>query len=119
MAHMVTFRAADGKQESGLHEDVDEAVAFVEQLRNGGGADEIRLFEVTEIPLEFRAYYKVEISGSGAVVQASTDAVVAAEPAVILAPESPEQLQVLAPETVPEIPRMDSPADSSFGIFSR
>lgn len=118
MAHMVTFRAADGKQESGLHEDVDEAVAFVEQLRNGGGADEIRLFEVTEIPLEFRAYYKVEINGPAA-APPGTDAVVVDPVAVPLAPETADQAHVLAPETVPEIPRMDSPADSSFGIFSR
>lgn len=115
MAHMVTFRAADGKQESGLHDDVNEAITFVEQLRNGGGADEIRLFEVTEIPLEFRAYYKVEINGAGAPVPES----VVPETAVILAPEATDAPPVLAPETVPEIPRMDAPSDSSFGIFSR
>ncbi|MFN8105398.1 MAG: hypothetical protein U0U69_13145 [Acidimicrobiia bacterium] len=114
MAHMVTFRAADGKQESGLHEDVDEAIAFVEQLRNGGGADDIRLFEVTEIPLEFRAYYKVELSGPG-----GPQAAVVPEPAVLIAPEPVDATQMIAPETVPEIPRMEAPAETSFGIFSR
>lgn len=116
MAHMVTFRAADGKQESGLHDDVDEAIAFVEQLRNGGGADDIRLFEVTEIPLEFRAYYKVELAASGG-GQVATPA--APEQTVLISPESSEMPPVLAPETVPEIPRMETPADTNFGIFSR
>lgn len=115
MAHMVTFRAADGKQESGLHDDVDEAVAFVEQLRNGGGADDIRLFEVTEIPLEFRAYYKVELSAAAAA--RSQDQAV--PEAVLIAPEPAEPAPVMAAETVPEIPRMETQPDPSFGIFAR
>lgn len=116
MAHMVTFRAADGKQESGLHDDVDEAIAFVEQLRNGGGADDIRLFEVTEIPLEFRAYYKVELAASQG---GQAPAAPVPEQAVLITAETADAAPVLAPETVPEIPRMESPADTSFGIFSR
>lgn len=116
MAHMVTFRAADGKQESGLHDDVDEAIAFVEQLRNGGGADDIRLFEVTEIPLEFRAYYKVELAASQG---GQAPAAPVPEQAVLITAETAGAAPVLAPETVPEIPRMESPADTSFGIFSR
>lgn len=114
MAHMVTFRAADGKQESGLHDDVDEAIAFVEQLRNGGGSDDIRLFEVTEIPLEFRAYYKVELAAQG-----GAQTPVVAEPAVLITSEPVDATSVLVPETVPEIPRMETPAETSFGIFSR
>lgn len=61
--YMVVFPAAQGKNGYHLAEELEEAIKFVEHLRNSEGVGEARLFRMTEIPLEVKAYYKVEIAG--------------------------------------------------------
>ena len=67
MSHMVIFRSADGK--SGYHqtEEIEEAVRFVERLRNAEGVEQARIFRLEEVSFEFRPYYRVEV-GSAPVV---------------------------------------------------
>src|SRR5437868_15351775 len=62
MTHMVIFRRPEGK--SGYHqaENVDEAVRFVERLRNQEQVTDARIFRMEEVPIEFRTYYKVELA---------------------------------------------------------
>ena len=64
MSHMVIFRSTDGK--SGYHqtEELDEAIRFVERLRNAEGVEQARIFRLEEVAFEFRPYYRVEV-GSG------------------------------------------------------
>src|SRR5688500_11033982 len=61
---MVIFRSTDGK--SGYHqtEELDEAIRFVERLRNAEGVEQARIFRLEEVAFEFRPYYRVEV-GSG------------------------------------------------------
>ncbi len=64
MSHMVVFRSADGKPGYHQAETLDEAIRFVEHLRNQEGVSDTRLFRMQEIPLEVRTYYRVEVAGS-------------------------------------------------------
>jgi hypothetical protein len=60
--YMVVFTSAEGR--SGYHhaDELEEAVRFVERMRNGEGVTDAKLYRMTEIPLEVKAYYKVEIA---------------------------------------------------------
>lgn len=63
MPHMVIFRSAEGKPGYHQAESLDEAVRFVEHLRNQEGVSETRIFRMQEVPIEFKTYYKVEVAG--------------------------------------------------------
>ena len=62
MPHMVIFRSADGKPGYHYAENLDEAVRFVEHLRNQEQVMEARIFRLQEVPIEVKTYYKVEVS---------------------------------------------------------
>lgn len=59
---MVSYRGADGQQ--GYHEtdELSEAIAYVEHLRNDEAVDHARIFKLDEVSFEFRPYYRVEIA---------------------------------------------------------
>ena len=61
MPHMVIFRSTEGKPGYHQAETVDEAARFVEHLRNQEGVSEARIYRMQEVPIEFRAYYRVEV----------------------------------------------------------
>src|SRR5213079_75274 len=79
MTHMVIFRHPEGK--AGYHqaENVDDAVRFVERLRNQEHVTDARIFRMEEVPIEFRTYYKVELASAPAPAPAAAPAV-ATEP---------------------------------------
>ena len=61
MEHLVKFRTAEGRDGQHTAAALDEALRFVERLRNHEGASEVRVFRMQEIPIEFKAYFKVEL----------------------------------------------------------
>lgn len=61
MAHMVIFRRPDGKPGYHQADSVDDAVRFVEMLRNQEQVTDARIFRMEEVPIEFRPYYRVEV----------------------------------------------------------
>lgn len=61
MAHMVIFRRPDGKPGYHQADSVDDAIRFVEMLRNQEKVTDARIFRMEEVPIEIRAYYKVEV----------------------------------------------------------
>jgi hypothetical protein len=62
---MVVFKTAEGKTAFHQAESLEEALKFVERVRNHEGVSEAHLYRLTEIPLEIKTYFKVEIaSGS-------------------------------------------------------
>lgn len=65
MSHLVIFRGEGGKTSYHQSETLDEAVKFVEHLRNQENVEDARLFRLDEVPLEVRTYYKVEVSAAG------------------------------------------------------
>ena len=64
MSHMVMFRSAEGK--AGYHqaEALDDAIRFVERLRNSENVEQARIFRMEEVGFEYRPYYRVEVAGA-------------------------------------------------------
>ncbi len=62
--HVVFFPGADGGPAFRRFPSLEEAVRFVEHLRNVEGVGEVSVYALTEVPLEFRAYYRVAVPGT-------------------------------------------------------
>jgi hypothetical protein len=92
--HVVFFPAPDGAPAFRRVPTLDEAVRLVEHLRNVEGVNEVSCHALTEVPLAFRAYYRVE-------VPAPVEAPVVAE-----VPEQPVAEQVEAPQV--EVPQLEA-----------
>ena len=101
MEHVVFFPAPDGAPAFRRVSSLDEAVRLVEHLRNVEGVSSVSVHALTEVPLSFRAYYKVEVPGDvAAPVQVPAQPV---EPLV----EAPVDVQVRAEDA----PVEDAPAE--------
>lgn len=104
MSHMVIYRTGDGQPGYHQAEELDEAVKFVERLRNGDGVDGARIFRMEEVNFDFRPYFKVEIGPSGEptdVPYEPTPAPAAAPAPEVMAAPEPEPLTVPEPEPLP------------------
>ena len=66
MSFMVNFRSAEGKQGYHPTDTLEEAVRFVEHVRNQEHVTDARVWRLQEIPLEVKTYYKVEVVAPGA-----------------------------------------------------
>lgn len=80
MPHMVIFRSSEGKPGYHQAEALDEAVRFVEHLRNQEQVSDARIFSMQEVPIEFKTYYKVEVGGVPAPVPFAAEEPPVAEP---------------------------------------
>ena len=63
MEHIVFFPAQDGSPAFRRVASLDDAVRLVEHLRNVEQVADVTVHALTEVPLAFRAYYKVEVAG--------------------------------------------------------
>ena len=61
MSYMVNFRSSEGKPGYHPTDTLEEAVRFVEHLRNQEQVDDARVWRLQEVPLEVKTYYKVEV----------------------------------------------------------
>ena len=92
MEHVVFFPAADGSPAFRRVPSFDEAVRLVEHLRNVEGLSTVSVHALSEVPLAFRAYYRVEVPAAPVVpVQPVGD-----EPRGVAGP-APEPVAVPAP----------------------
>jgi hypothetical protein len=80
MAHMVVFRSNEGKPGYHQTEALDDAVKFVERLRNIENVTEARIFQLQEVPIEFKTYYRVEVGSGSAEATADGASVEGADP---------------------------------------
>ena len=133
MEHVVFFPAPDGTPAFRRLADLDEAIRLVEHLRNVEGVSSASVHSLTEVPLAFRTYYRVEVP-SVLDVPARVDALPVAEipafevPAVeIPALEVPaEHVPALAlveklpaePEPEPAMARNGHATPTSLGFFA-
>jgi hypothetical protein len=62
VSHMVIFRSTDGRPGYHQADELDEAVAYVERLRNEEGVEHARIFRLDEVTFEFRPYFRVAIA---------------------------------------------------------
>ncbi len=103
MEHVVFFPAPDGSPAFRRVPSLDEAVRLVEHLRNVEGVSTVSVHALSEVPLAFRAYYKVEVPAAEAPVAAppaTLDPVVDVEPlhhapALALVGDAPAEEPVL------------------------
>jgi hypothetical protein len=64
MEHVVFSASVDGLGEEFRRvSSLEEAVRVVEHLRNDLGVADAAVFSLTPVPLAFRTYYRVEVSG--------------------------------------------------------
>lgn len=66
MSFLVNFRSPDGKVGYHPADSLEEAVRFVEHLRNQEQVPDARVWRLQEVPLEVRTYYKVEVATAAA-----------------------------------------------------
>ncbi len=59
--HVVFFPSSDGTPAFRRLPSFEEAVRLVEHLRNAEGVEHVTVHSLTEVPLAFRAYYRVEV----------------------------------------------------------
>ncbi len=71
MSHMVIYRGADGKPGYHQTEEIHDAVAFVEELRNSQGVEEARIFRMEEVRFEYQPYFRVQIAEGGSALRAA------------------------------------------------
>ena len=104
MAHMVIFQSIDGSPGYQQCEGIEDAVKFVEELRNDRGVDRARIFRMEEVEFEFRPYWFVVQRDAAAAAAAAAAPVASAAPAApVMPPPSPSSM-VAEPEalTVPD-----------------
>ena len=102
MAHMVIFRRPDGKPGYHQADGVDDAIRFVEMLRNQEKVTDARIFRMEEVPIEIRAYYKVEV-----VTEEPAPVASSATPPEPLAPVPPAVADALPETPAPDVAPLD------------
>lgn len=139
MSHMVIFRNSEGKSGNHMTESLEDAVRFVEHLRNNEQVTDARVFRMQEVPLEFKVMYKVEINDLPGAAASGGDASAGPAPAAATPqPAGPPPAPAPAPEaaapamSAPPAPAADAGAPAAptgedggtegggrFGLFSR
>ena len=132
MSHMVIYRGTDGSPGYHQADEVHDAVAFVEQLRNDQGVEEAKIFRMEQVTFEYRPYFRVELTASGPslAAPAPTPAVAAAPAAASTAtaapatapPEFVEAAEAAAPEVaIPNtsVPNATPAGDSNGDVGAR
>jgi len=101
---MVIFRRPDGKPGYHQADGVDDAVRFVEMLRNQEKVTDARIFRMEEVPIEVRTYYKVEVAEAAEDSEAPPMA-----PAAPVSPVPPVVANALTdtPQPQPDVPLLD------------
>ena len=103
MEHAVFYPGPDGAPAFRRFASVDEAVRFVEHLRNVEGVEDVSVQMLTPVPLAFRAYYRVEMPVADAPVvpeQAAAELAMAVDAAV----PAPLEAELLEPVDVGAAP---------------
>ena len=109
MSHMVIFQTPDGNPGYNQFETVEEAVEFVEKLRNDQSIDNARMFALEEIKFELKPYYRVEL-------QALTQGSAPTSQGPFASPPVSEPAPVSEPTPQPA-PAASGAPNSSFGNF--
>jgi hypothetical protein len=65
--HMVVFTSAEGRPSYYQTETLDDAIKFVERVRNTEGVEDAKLYRMAEIPLQVKTYVKVELASEGGI----------------------------------------------------
>ena len=120
MEHVVFFPAHDGSPAFRRLASLEDAVRLVEHLRNVENVSEVSCHALSEVPLAFKAWYRVEVPTADAAPEAPVVEVEAAPVAEVHVEEAPVVAEV--PEQ--PVPVMAAPngrregGASSLGFFA-
>src|SRR5205807_4228675 len=89
MPHMVIFRDAEGRPGYHQSEALEDAVRFVEHLRNEQQVGDAWVFSMQEVSLEFKSYWRVSAGASPAEEQQPVPEVEDHEPEAVPAGAAP------------------------------
>jgi len=115
MEHMVVYSSLDGTPSYHRADDLDAAVRYVEHLRNVEEVTASSIFEMQEVPIEFKTYYRVEVAtglpptGPG---EAGTAEVTQAEDELASGPDEPAEALGVEPATATDDPWASPEASS-------
>ena len=70
MSYMVLYTGIDGRGAFDRCEELPEAVAEVERLRNEQSIEDAKIFRLEEVRFEIKQYFRVEIPGIPAMISA-------------------------------------------------
>lgn len=123
MEHVVFFPAADGTPAFRRVSGLEEAVRLVEHLRNEQGVSEASVHVLTEVPLAFKAYYRVEVPAlEGFEPAAPVAAELSAEPVSEAPVEAMAPVEELVPAQAEPAVEPDlvltAPSAKSLGFFA-
>jgi hypothetical protein len=97
VAHLVRYRTADGTSADHEVNELADAIAHVERLRNEEGIEGARIFKIEEVAFEFKPYFRVEI-GTAAAPSALT---ATTTPAAAPVPAAPAKVDAPAADAEP------------------
>ena len=121
MSHMVIFQAPGGSPGYKQFETLDEAVVFVESLRNEQNVTNARMFALEEIKFELKPFFKVELQ---ALNPGEAPPVAGEDPQAQATPAPAEQVPApMPPQDEPAPAPMAEPAPEpaaaqTFGAFT-
>ena len=118
--HVVFFPAHDGSPAFRRVANLEDAVRLVEHLRNVEGVNEVSCHALTEVPLAFRAYYRVEVPTDAAVPeQPAATQVEADAPVPVDAVATPQvEAQVSGEPVMASVNGRSSDGAKSLGFFA-
>jgi hypothetical protein len=103
--HLVRFTTTEGRDAQHVAPSLDDALRFVERLRNNEEANVVRLYRLQEVPVAFKAYYRAEVRP--------------VDPADAVAELSPAAEHTVAKAAEASPPEVDSPEQQARKLFSR
>ena len=114
-SHIVIHDNIDGIAEYPQFDDLDRAVAFVEELRNTADVKDAKLYALSEVAFEMKPYFKVEVVNAAPAPPPA--AFETAQPeAVTCVDASPEPVETFVRDTTPVV-GFDAPEIESVPSF--
>lgn len=117
--HLVRFTTAEGREGQHQASTLEDALKFVEHLRNAEEATDVRVYRMHQVPIEFKAYYRVEVNvgeSDGATQPSASQPV---EVPTEAAEGGSEQLPSVRPLPVPAPAEAQAEADGGRRLFAR
>ena len=115
MEHVIFYPASDGSPAFRRVATLEDAVSLVEHLRNIEGVASVSVHALTEVPLSFRAYYRVEVP---AAVPVAVESPVEAPPEIAEAHEFLMEDPAFVPEQPVAAGNGHGGAPTSLGFFA-
>jgi hypothetical protein len=101
MEHVVFHPGPDGSPAFHRFGSLEDAVRFVEHLRNAEGVSEVSVHALAPVPLSFRAYYKVEVPADQQPVDVPVQSEPMLEAVAVAAPVEAAPLEAVPVEAAP------------------